>query len=83
MAALAALTRAEKTLERRREEFARAIADAIREGVKPAVLVQETEKSSETIRTAARKHGVEPLRDPRGAAKAAARQAAERAGETD
>lgn len=69
MAAVAAVTDAEKALELRRAELGKAVADAIRKGVKPAVLVRKTKRSGETIRTMARENGVEPLRDPRGATK--------------
>lgn len=78
-AAVAALKAAEDAVTERREELAKAVADAIRLQVKPADLVRETGKSSETIRTWARAHGVNPLRDPTGATKAAAQRAAERA----
>ena len=79
MAALGALTRAEKTVEHKRGALGKAVADAIRAGVKPAVLVRKTGKSAETIRTMARDNGVDPLRDPRGATKAAAARAGQRA----
>lgn len=71
MAAVAAVTDAEKALEQRRAELGKVVADAIRKGVKPAVLVRKTKRSAETIRTMARENGVEPLRDPRGATKTA------------
>jgi regulatory GntR family protein len=71
MAAVAAVADAEKALDARRGELSKVVADAIRKGVKPAVLVRKTKKSAETIRTMARENGVEPLRDPRGATKAA------------
>ena len=64
MAALAAWQRAEQSEKRKRAEFAAAVADAIRAGVRPAVIVRRTEKSAETIRTMARENGVEPLREP-------------------
>lgn len=76
--AVAALQAAEDAVTARREELAKAVADAIRLKVKPADLVRETGKSSETIRTWARAHGINPLRDPTGATKAAAQRAAER-----
>lgn len=64
MSALAAWQRAEQTEKRKRAEFAKAVADAIRGGVRPAVIVRRTEKSAETIRQMARENGVEPLREP-------------------
>lgn len=64
LSALAAWQRAEQTEKRKRAEFAKAVADAIRAGVRPAVLVRRTEKSAETIRQMARENGVEPLREP-------------------
>ena len=81
MAALAALADAEKAVESCRTELGKAVAEAIRNGVKPAVLVRKTKKSAETIRTWARANGVDPLRDPRGAAKSAAKHAAAPSGE--
>ena len=69
MTAVAAVAEAEKALEARRAELGKVVADAIRKGVKPAVLVRKTRRSAETIRTMARENGVEPLRDPRGATK--------------
>jgi nucleotide-binding universal stress UspA family protein len=74
-AAVAALQDAEDAVKRRRTELGKAVADAIRADVGPAVLVRETGKSAESIRTMARANGVDPLRDPRGAAKAAAERA--------
>ena len=64
MSALAAWQRAEQAEKRKRAEFAAAVADAIRAGVRPAVIVRRTEKSAETIRQMARENGVEPLREP-------------------
>lgn len=64
MSALAAWQRAEQAEKRKRAEFAKAVADAIKGGVRPAVIVRRTEKSAETIRQMARENGVEPLREP-------------------
>lgn len=64
MEALAALTDAEELVKARRAELGKAVADAIRNGVKPATLVRRTEKSAETIRTMARENGIQSLRDP-------------------
>jgi phosphopantetheine adenylyltransferase len=75
--AVAALKAAEEAVKQRRAELGKAVADAIRNDVGPAVLVRETGKSAESIRTMARENGVEPLRDPRGAAKSAAKRAAD------
>lgn len=47
-----------------RAELGKAVADAIRRGVKPTVLIRKTGLSAETIRTWARENGVEPLREP-------------------
>lgn len=77
--AVAALKAAEEDVKRRRAELGKAVAEAIRAEVKPADLVRETGKSAESIRTMARANGIDPLRDPRGATKAAVQRAAERA----
>lgn len=73
--AVAALKDAEDTVTQRRTELAKVVAEAIRLGVKPSVLVRETGKSAETVRTWARANGIDPLRDPTGATKAAAERA--------
>jgi hypothetical protein len=46
MAAVAAVADAEKVLEQRRAELGKVVADAIRNGVKPAVLVRKTKRST-------------------------------------
>lgn len=63
-AALKRLESAERLVERRKEELGKAIADAIREGLRPAALIKRTDKSAETIRKWARANGVERLREP-------------------
>lgn len=64
LAALAALKRAEKVRDARRDDLATAVAEAIRAGVRPAELVRRTGYSAETIRQIARDAGIEPLRPP-------------------
>lgn len=73
--AVAALKDAEDAVKQRRVELGKAVADAIRNEVGPSVLVRETGKSAESIRTMARANGIDPLRDPRGAAKRASKDA--------
>jgi hypothetical protein len=64
LAALAAWDRALQKADDRRDDFAKAVAAAIKGGTKPAELVRKTGKSAETIRQMARAHGVERLREP-------------------
>ena len=62
--AAAAKKRAEKTADNAHKAFESTVADALREGLKPAQVASLTGYSYETIRRIARAHEVERLREP-------------------
>lgn len=62
MAALAAVKRAEKVLAAKKDQFAEAVAEAVRAGVRPSAIVRKTEYSAESVRQMSRAKGVDPLR---------------------
>ena len=62
--AAAAKKRAEKSADNAHKAFEVIVADALREGLKPAQAATLTGYSYETIRRIARAHDVEPLREP-------------------
>jgi hypothetical protein len=62
--AAAAKKRAEKSADTAHKAFEVTVAEALREGVKPALVAEVTGYSYETIRRIARAHEVEPLREP-------------------
>lgn len=62
--AAAAKKRAEKTADNAHKAFEVSVADALREGLKPAQVATLTGYSYETIRRIARAHEVERLREP-------------------
>lgn len=64
VAAQAAVRDAEQALQARRDELAEAVADAIRNGVRPSAIVRKTGYSAESIRQMARSKGIDPLRPP-------------------
>lgn len=61
--ARAALDRAERTVERRREELAEAIADAVRTGEKLSKVAVRAKYTRETVRRIVRAAGIEPAVD--------------------
>lgn len=62
--AAAAKKRAEKSADNAHKAFEATVADALREGLKPARVAELTGYSYETIRRIARTHEVERLREP-------------------
>lgn len=62
-AAVRAKNSAEAAAEKARNELAVAIADALRDGMRPVEVIKETDYTREHIRRIARKHEVEPLRE--------------------
>lgn len=62
--AAATKKRAEKSADSAHKAFEATVADALREGIKPAQVATMTGYSYETIRRIARAHDVKPLREP-------------------
>lgn len=62
--AAAAKKRAEKSADSAHKAFEVSVADALRQGLKPAHVAELTGYSYETIRRIARQHEVERLREP-------------------
>jgi hypothetical protein len=62
--AATAKKRAEKSADSAHKAFEMTVADALRQGLKPARVAELTGYSYETIRRIARAHDVEPLREP-------------------
>ena len=62
--AAAAKKRAEKSADNAHKAFEVSVAEALREGLKPALVAEVTGYSYETIRRIARHHEVERLREP-------------------
>ena len=57
-------TRAKKLTDAAGEAFEAVVVEALASGIKPAAVAKATDYSYETIRRIARKHQLEPLREP-------------------